>query len=250
MQHVSEEDLILHQYGEGPDPAAVRAHLAECPACRDASDSLRRVLAAVSEMPVPERDAAYGRAVCERLRRRLPLAPPRARVVAFRRWAAVGAIAASLVLAFLLGRHTRAPLAQVAQPIPQPARERVLLVAVGDHLDRSQMVLVELINAKGNGTVDIASEQRWAEELVSDNRLYRQTAAQAGETGVATVLDDLERVLLEIAHSPSSLTAGELDALRERIEAQGILFKVKVIGSRVREREKDVSGRFQGGRVS
>jgi hypothetical protein len=112
------------------------------------------------------------------------------------------------------------------------------LVAVGDHLQRSEMVLIELMNAEGNGTVDISAEQGWAEELVAANRLYRQTASRSGEAGVASVLEELERMLLEIAHSPSEVSSSELEAFRQRIEARGILFKVRVIGSQVREREK------------
>ena len=56
-------------------------------------------------------------------------------------------------------------------------RERVLLVAVGDHLERSQMVLIELANAGAHTGVDISYEQKAAEDLLESNRLYRQTAA-------------------------------------------------------------------------
>ena len=114
----------------------------------------------------------------------------------------------------------------------------ILLVAVGDHLERSQMVLVELVNAKGNGSVDITNEQHRAEDLLDENRLYRQTAAGIGETGLASVLDDLERVLLEVAHSPSRLSSQELGEIRRRIESEGILFKIRVIGSKVQAEER------------
>jgi len=121
---------------------------------------------------------------------------------------------------------------------PGPVRERVLLIAVGDHLDRAQMVLAELVHASGNGEVDISAEREWAQDLVSANRLYRQSAASAGERGVVSVLDDLERVLVELATSPDALSSDELGALRQRIEAQGIVFKIRVLGSQVRERQR------------
>ena len=117
------------------------------------------------------------------------------------------------------------------------ARERILLVAVSDHLDRSQMLLIELEHAGGKGPVDIASEKKRAEDLVASNRLYRQTAAHAGDTGLENVLEELERTLLQIAHSPSELTPAELDGIQQQIETQGILFKVRVIRSQVREKE-------------
>jgi hypothetical protein len=116
-------------------------------------------------------------------------------------------------------------------------RERVLLVAVGDHLERSQMVLVELANAgaPAAGRLDISYEQQAAEDLLESNRLYRQTAATNGDVATADLLEELERVLLEVAHSPSEVSARQLEELRKQIEDRGILFKVKIFGSRVEQ---------------
>lgn len=242
--HLSEEDLVLLKYGELADTARAQTHLAGCADCRAAADSLERVLAAVGDGDVPERGADYARSVWARLapqlaagRRRTRMPPLARRLIPF------GAIAAALLVAFALGRVSHEREDRMPQPIPERARERILLVAVGDHLERSQMILIELQNAAGNGSVDISSERRWAEELVPANRLYRLAAQRAGERGVASVLDDLERVLLEVAMSPDRLSAPALDEMRQRIEAQGILFKVRVIGSQVREREHVGEGR-------
>jgi hypothetical protein len=236
--HLSEDELVLHHYGESADAAAAEAHLLGCAECRASHEALRRILAAVSSSGVPERGADYGQQVWQRLQPLLQLRP-RAKVLPFvKRFAPLGAIAASVVLAFLLGRASRERELLVAQPIPQPARERILLVAVGEHLERSQMVLIELQNSGGDGSADISAERRLAEELVPANRLYRQAALRAGESGVASVLEDLERVLLEIAMSPDRLAQPGLEEIQRRIEAQGILFKVRVIGSQMRERER------------
>ncbi len=110
-------------------------------------------------------------------------------------------------------------------------------MAVGDHLERSQIALIELVNSPSGSTVDISGEQERARDLVTENRLYRQAALTTGEPGVASVLDDLERVLVEIANSPSRMTEDEFDQVRKRIEQQGIIFKVRVFGDSVRERE-------------
>jgi len=155
------------------------------------------------------------------------------------RWAAaVPAFAALLVAAFLTGRfypRTTNP-APVAAADPQ-AGERVLLVAVGDYLERSQMVLIELANASPKGPLDISEQRDRAADLVSESRLYRQTADRTGDHAVASVLEDLDRVLLEISHSPSEISPAELEKLRQRLEAEGILFKIRVLGSNVRNQE-------------
>ncbi len=98
------------------------------------------------------------------------------------------------------------------------------------------MVLVELANTEAKGTVDISTERQWARDLVGDNRLYRQAAARAGKQGMANVLEELERVLLEIAHSPAQLGPADREEIRRRIEAQGILFKIRVVGSQLQEK--------------
>src|SRR5205823_9410041 len=84
---------------------------------------------------------------------------------------------------------------------------------------------------------DISSEQRWADDLLSTSRLYRQDAVDAGEQSVAAVLDALERSLLEIANSPSKISAADLDEIRRRIDAAALLFKVRVLSEELLQRE-------------
>jgi hypothetical protein len=100
------------------------------------------------------------------------------------------------------------------------------------------MVLVELANANPKVSLDISSEQERAADLVSESRLYRQTADHTGNRAVASVLDDLDRVLVEISHAPSRISPEELEKLRQRLEAEGILFKIRVLGSNVRNQEE------------
>jgi anti-sigma factor RsiW len=245
MKHLTEEEFVLYYYGEGDDFACVREHLDACEACRGEYANLQRVLNIVDAAPVPERAANYGSQVWRKLepklcrrgsRRSRWLAPLRWPV---RHWAAAAGMAVLVLAAFLAGRYYPKP-----QPSSQVAaaagkvRERILLVAVGDHLERSQMVLVELVNARPGQSLDVSSEQERAGDLVAENRLYRQTAAHSGDTSLAGVLDELEPVLLEIAHGPAHLTSEEVESLQRRIEGDGILFKVRVLGSTVRYREE------------
>jgi len=231
MIHLAEDELILHHYGEAARPAEAAAHLAECEACCAELAALERVLSAADGLALPDVDADFGARVWRRLE-------PRLKRPAWRspqRWALAGAMAASLLVAFWVGRQYPAR--------PTPVRERILLVAVGDHLERSQMVLAELVNAHAAGPADIRSEQQWAETLVPSNHLLRQAALRSGDTALASVLDDLGRVLVEIANGPSELSARELAEIQQRIETQGILFKMKVVGRQVREKSRHVGAR-------
>lgn len=240
MSHLSDDDLALLHYREDAGLEA-EAHLAGCPSCAERLQALRRVLALAAPPDAPERGDDYGARVWERLRPQLALEEPQAKVVSMRprrlgRAASFLALAAALVLAFLLGRR----FPDQPQPLSAEVRERVLLLAVGEHLERSQMVLIELANAPAGEAMNVTAQRALADELVASGRLYRQTAARSGEPALAAVLEELERVLVEVAAGPDALTPGDLAELQRRIESRGLLFRVRVIGSQVREREKEL----------
>ena len=237
MSHPSEDELVLHYYAEAAGPASVEPHLSECEECRALYSSLERTLTGIHALAVPEPDAGYEARVWRRVEASLaPRFGFRFRTPPWR-WAAAGvAFAGLLVAAFQIGRFY--PPGRMAAPaaVQSEARERLLLVAVGDHLERSQRMLTELANAGGPRNLDISDEQQRAADLVEENRLYRQTALRSGDAVLAGVLDELERVLLEIAHSPARLSPGELDDLRSRLRTEGLLFKLRVLGATVRNR--------------
>jgi len=252
MNHPNEDQLILYHYGEASGRHEVAEHLEVCESCRANYLTLQRVLAAVETLPVPKRAENYGAEVWRQVRPQLakPDGPRESdfwRLFTWPRRAVAGALGLLVLGAFLAGRFwpqpptTPAPVIVQSQPLSAGARERVLLTEIGDHLERSQLALIELINRKTSGAVDITAEQVLARELAAVNRLFRRAAADAGEAGLSTVLEELERVLVEVANGPARLSADEFAALRERIDTDGLLFKVKVLGAQVRSRERDAA---------
>ncbi|MEK6374665.1 MAG: hypothetical protein AABO58_18445 [Acidobacteriota bacterium] len=249
MQHLNEEQLVLHHYHDGDGAAQAEEHLAGCAECRAQFETLRRVLALVDTLPVPDRGDGYSEKVWTRLRWKLGSERRR-----LRHWQVGFAAAAMLAIAFVSGIlwHQRGgqtsrsvPVAQTAvqgQPglsVP-PSQTQILFVVVGDHLDASERMLLEVANADTRRSLDMSEESRRAEDLVVSNRIYRQTAAQRGETRIATLLSDIEPVLLELAHAGSTLSPEKLAALQKRIESKGLLFKVRVVSAQVGDRETAV----------
>jgi hypothetical protein len=243
MSHLSEEELILHYYSEEGDAFAAEQHLDECEECRAHYATLQRVLNVVDSLPVPVRSEEYGHEVWKRIEGKLPVRRRWWSLEGSWRWAgAVAALASLVVVAFLAGRmfprtHPR-PVAVQTAAVDKQAGERVLLVAVGDLLERSQMVLIELNHATASEKLDISDEQARASDLASENRLYRQTALRSGDTNMAGVLDDLERVLVDIEHEPSQMAPAELESLQKRMESAGILFKIRILGTNVKQQQE------------
>jgi hypothetical protein len=243
MTHVSEEQLVSYALDDADAQASkdIEMHVATCRECGEALAELRRVLMAASELDVPERPADYGDVVWARL---APQLPNRAgRVMSWRPWLAAAAVLVLTVGAFLFGRWSRpvqAPgqVAAGSQAAASSIRERVVLAALSEHLDRTERGLIELVNADDSGAIDISAEQAWARDLLDANRLYRQSARGTASPALVSLLGELEPILLDIVHSPSRLSAEEFQSLRSRIDDRSLVFKVRVTGADVRARQR------------
>jgi hypothetical protein len=265
-RHYSEDDLTIYYYGEARRREDIDAHLGTCAACAATYKDIAATLALLATPAPPARGEQYGLEVWQRIRHKLPEqdAPWWAPWVRADRLAWAAAAAMVVVAAFVAGRvWERQPPPPAATSSMEsapggggprieppggrgprierrssPAAEvshRILLTSVADHLDRSERLLTDIMNAPDQS--DIATEQTWADDLLTTSRLYRQDAIDAGEQSVATVLDELERSLIEIVHSPSHISAADLEQIRRRIDAAALLFKVRVLGDELRQRD-------------
>jgi hypothetical protein len=240
MQHLTEEQLVAHYYHDDDAPAAANEHLASCAACAAEFDAISRVLALVTDAPVPDRGDDHGTQVWTRLRWRLG-APSRRKQW---QWLAVAAVMGVGVCTGGVVWNTRhspkGPMATVATST-SPAvagriagatqNQRVLVVVVSDHLEASERMLTEVSNADPKQTFDAAAQQERAVDLVASNRIYRQTALQRGDERIASLLSDLEPILVELAHAGKTLSPDELASIQKRIESKGLLFKVRVMSA-------------------
>lgn len=246
--HLTDDDLVLHFYGEidAAADASVTSHLDLCVDCRGSYRRLQQVLAAVDSMPLPALPDGFERTVWARLEPELPVRRGWLAWFVFTpanlAWAS--AVLVLVAAAFFAGRVTM-PVGQGTTQIAsaEELRERILLSDLGEHLDRSQMMLIELVSADevaDRDEVDISLERERAEELVTANRLYRQTATASGDASVTQLLDELERLLVELAASPDQLSPEDMERVQQRIAAKDLLFKVRVVSSAVRARQQQI----------
>lgn len=254
MKHPDDQQLVALYCGEARRAEVLEDHLRACASCRENFESLQHTLAALKSAPVPERGADYGAQVWYAIAQRLD-APHksdqrvRSSWFGLRRLAAIGALAAAIGVAFFAGRYWPRPPVPRSAANPAQIRQGVLLLAVSDHLDHAQMLLMEFVNAEqsrggpgpSSGTVNIANEQQRAQEMLASNRLYQQTAEQSGDVELENILSALDPVLLEIAHSPEQMSSQHFQEIQQRIRNAGILFKVRVVSSDVRDKERSLA---------
>lgn len=243
MKNWRDEDLVLHRYDEHPDSAALALDLAADPELRRRFDEIDRALALADRAEVAEPAVGFEAAVWRRLRPALETPAPRPSWrerlfgVPTLRFAALAAtLALAIGGAFVAGRISSKvePAREAAGSLPPKGfddseRERMLLASVGGHLGASSLLLTELANASSNQGL-VADERAWAESLLASNRLFRQAAARSGQRRIVALLDELEPLLTELAHTPDG---APVDALQSQLRDRDLLFKVRVVASRL-----------------
>ena len=241
MRHLTDEELLLDFYDEGTadDRARVRTHLEHCEPCRALDGELRAVLTAVDTAPLSEPPSGFEREMWARIEPLLPVQRTwRTRWNGMMpRLAVAASIGILMVAAFAAGRVWERPPSAPRESgeVDQTPNERLLRAEVEDHLERSQRVLVELVNADYDIGGPIAGDRARAADLVAAGRLYRRSAEQIGDAEIGRLLEDLERVLVEVANGPTDAPE-ELNRLRQRIDEQDLVFRVRVVAREMRER--------------
>ena len=262
MMHLSEEELIAYAYGEG-EMAAVKQHLEGCAECSNTYTAIESDLADMKFAEPPGRDAGYGEKVWASLSGSLS-----AYESAKWNWLRGGlwrglsyAAACALLLActFVGGRlwerkHTQSnakissqkteqQVAHVAQP------GRVVVVVLSDHLDRSERLLVELKHADAENVEMASPLTEEARSMLAANRICRQKARQQDDPRLAAALDRLDHLLEELANQPGGLNVATLARLQKEANADGLLFEVRVLRSRLPEQQEVANGHTKGGTI-
>jgi hypothetical protein len=241
-RHLTDEELLLDFYGEGTaaDRARVQTHLAQCAQCRALDQELRAVLTAVETAPLTEPPSGFEREMWARIEPLLPVQQTwRTRWTAMMPQLAVAAsIGILMVAAFTAGRVWERPRtgAEESAVEDRALNERLLRAEVEDHLERSQRMLVELVNADYQIGAPATGDQARAADLVAAGRLYRRSAEQLGDSEIGRLLEDLERVLVEVANGPDDMGPEGLSRLRQRIDDQDLVFRVRVVAREIKER--------------
>ena len=262
MMHLTDEDMIGNIYGEGENTAAVERHLAGCRDCAQSFAELKRDLAAMDRTEAPVRDAYYGERVWAAIAPMLPVYEAQKR-----RWSLssgwsvnpwlkglsyAAAVALLVACAFYAGqlmeRKNHPTMAQQEQKAPQ-AKQPVVVVVLDDHLDRSERFLVELKHADFDPAAVESPMRDEAKSLLAANRVCRKNAAQSDDPELTTALDHLDHLLADAANEPGGLNAQNIAKLQDEMNADGVLFEVRVLRSRIAHHDKTENNPVKGGTI-
>jgi hypothetical protein len=240
--HLDEEALILHYFGEdeGVHRKEAWRHLAACDRCRDELEQIGDALALVSAAEPPAPPEGFERVMWARVSARLESS----RATGWRDWftiprlALAGGILTLLLAAFVAGRWTGEPVpAAPAATLGMLSAQTAIRLATEDHLDRAEVMLVEVLHTEAAGAA-LEAERTRAADLVAASRLLRRSMAGAGDPSMAGVLEELERVLVEFSNRADGWSPAELDAFKARLDEGGVLFRLRVVNAEMRRGQR------------
>jgi hypothetical protein len=257
--HLSEEELVAQAYGEG-DAAAVARHMEQCAPCARAYADLRSDLAEMQFPEPPARDDAYGERVWQSLSGSLhpyeSQNPTWFRSGLWRGLCYAAACALLMACAFIGGRlwerkQTQNASNNLQQKQQQPVhpQQHVVVVVLSDHLDRSERLLVELKHADAENTEITSPLRDEARSLLTANRICLKNSRQDDDPALATALNRLDHLFGELANQPGAPSAATLTQLQQEMNADGILFEVRVLRSRIPDRDTPMAAQSKGSTI-
>lgn len=201
MKCKKNKDLIF-TYQDGQLPEAEKAeferHLRACPVCSAQLEEIRKIggllcTAAAPMVPGADFDKSWRKIAAA-------LEPaqqtPHARFFPLRapRWALLTAgFLAFFILGIVFARLNFSPARTATATTAEPP----FLYSARDYFSALQPVLSEFSNARGSGATTDPAQIRL---LLNNLQLLRQRAARDRDASLLGLLDDIELVLLEIAH--------------------------------------------------
>ena len=246
MSKISDEELTMLYYGEHEDPD-LAARVAQSKELSARFAALSEAMELVDSYQAPDRGEDYGAEVWQRIAPHLGhsgngpesasepwwavLTRPRVSL------AGIFSLAMVAVLAFMLGRNGNIPI-QPGNPVEFPPAftginsERLLDTRVAGHLGRLNVGLTEFAHSQNPST----GEADWAMDMLVANRLYRQTATAGGNRRLASFLEGLEPLLIELAYEAHLDSVTTRRRMQEEVR-EDLLFKIRVMNKQLKTKE-------------
>ncbi len=222
---------------DGATEQHVQEHITTCPTCAGELRTLRALL----EHIVPERSeppAAFFDDFADSVMARIdtgasrpkpeprPLAQPRPapRILA---WSFRAAAAIVLIVAgIFIGRAGQPGVPSADVPPGPPTGPDATVASAMDVLDRSRTLLLDIMNSEQAPNMDL--RQRAAGELAIQAADLHGRLDPGEQARLAALLQELELVLLQMAHARPESGSQDVAMIREGVDRNGLLFKIEL----------------------
>jgi hypothetical protein len=113
----------------------------------------------------------------------------------------------------------------------QPVRPADAQTMTAVHFEKAETLLRAFRNVRLNepeSATEVSYERKRARQLVYQNMMLRREADAAGDVQIASLLENLEPILLDIANLPDKPDDDAVRVIRERVERKNIVALLQV----------------------
>jgi hypothetical protein len=228
-------------YGGMTPPHEFQEHLQNCNKCDTAFKEFSATLKLMSQRKRTEPDAEYWEHYWERLAPKLKTQEETQQkksnhLITFHRRIPVWAyqIAAAIVLLLaggVIGRFYFAPekpqqvaAIQSTLPVVQASVDR----RAQRLLQRSEVLILGLVNSDPSGNLDFAHSQKVSYELVQEAKSVENTLTLPEQRRLKRLMSNLQIILLQIASLEAEHDLREIELIRSGAERTGILLQINL----------------------
>lgn len=114
---------------------------------------------------------------------------------------------------------------------PEPVRSADAETMTAIHFETSERLLLAFKNVRlddASAAQEVSYERKRAKQLVYQNMLLKREADASGDVQVASLLENLEPILIDIANLPDQPDENTVRAIRERVERKNIVGLLRV----------------------
>jgi hypothetical protein len=116
-------------------------------------------------------------------------------------------------------------------PDPETIRSADAQTMTALHFEKAENLLRAFRNVRlddADAAVEVRYERKRAEQLIYQNMMLRREADAAGDVQIASLLDSLEPILLDIANLPDRPDEDTVRVIRERVERKNIVALLQI----------------------
>lgn len=115
--------------------------------------------------------------------------------------------------------------------VPESVRSADAQTMTALHFEKAETLLRAFRNMRldeTNSATEVSYERKRAQQLVYQNMMLRREADAAGDVQIASLLENLEPILLDIANLPDKPDDDAVRVIRERVERKNIVALLQV----------------------